>query len=639
MSGVKQNFPLPVLFAISTQSVTGRDQRGGWKFIVLLALCVVLSVAFASGGVKAATVTCTGAGAETATNASSVFYDASAGTCVVADGNPIFALGDIFFLTTISGSAVDFYADNNLDGTLARNDYISCTIGDEGAKTAPTTCNDGNVASGSFTNTLTAKVSSDARATMTVSYTVNSGNSVDITSASVSVVSESSSSSSSSSEAAAQALQASVSRSQTTVVSKNIESRVLSISIGRSAGAAQGQNQGDLPGTSNLVGGGSIVVSNETPVTMNSRGSSFRELAMKASFDTSRTTLSAAGDATEGNDPLRGIEQSLGLLADSGYTVWGHGSYTSVENEQNNSAGDSRYDGDVWGYNLGVDVRLRPELVGGISMGYSQTALTTIYNSGYYDETNWSFSPYVVYQPMDGVTLSTIVGYSLGDVELSRNSSITGSTDSDTWFGALNGAYGLRPSETLPLDVTLNVQFMAARKTVDGYRESDGTQVGNTVSNTRRLQPGVEVAYSFDAADTTVQPFARTDFIYDMVDEINGDKTAYNLGGGLRIISNSTGLSGSIEGERQFGTDDYSEYTVGGLVAYAFAVSSEDGQSLGIVAPYVKSNIGTDDAQTFGTGFTFADQAGAYKSEVNLTHKRAIASSETVTQISIKLAF
>ncbi|UKV15483.1 autotransporter outer membrane beta-barrel domain-containing protein [Thalassospiraceae bacterium SW-3-3] len=605
---------------------------------ILLALCFVLSVTFASGSVKAATVTCTGAGSETTTTTSSVFYDASAGTCSVINGTPSVSVGDIVFVATPSLTQVSFLADNDLNGSVTGSDHLGCTIGDNGSVAAGGNCSDSSVATGSFSNNVKATVSAGEQMTLTVNFTVVATTSVDITSASISTVSASSSSSSST-ETVSQALQASVSRSQTTVISKNIESRVLSISTRRPADVVPDQNQGDVPRASNLVVGSSVAVPSEKPLLMKSRGSSLRELAMKASFDTSRTTLSAAGDATEGSDPLRGIEQSLGLLADSGYTVWGHGSYTSVDNEQNNAAGDSRYDGDVWGYNVGVDARLSPELVGGVSLGYSQTALTTTYNSGYYDETNLTLSPYVVYQPMDGVTFSTILGYSLGEVDLSRDSSVTGSTDSDMWFGALNGAYGLRPSETLPLDVTLNLQFMVARKTVDGYRESDGTQVGKTVSNTRRLKPGVEVAYSFDAADTTVQPFARTDFIYDMIDEINDDKTAYNLGGGLRIISNSTGLSGSIEGERQFGTDDYSEYTIGGLIAYAFAINSEDGQSLGIVAPYVKSDIGTDNAQTFGTGFTFADQAGAYKSEVNLIHKRAVASSETVAQISIKLAF
>ncbi|WP_161794629.1 autotransporter outer membrane beta-barrel domain-containing protein [Thalassospira sp. HJ] len=481
---------------------------------------------------------------------------------------------------------------------------------------------------------------------MTVNFTVSGTTNVDITSASVSLPDEESSSSSSS-ESISHQLQASVSRSQATVVGKNFETRVLAISRAPARGGIAAPNTGgvpapttgDQPSSSSFSAPASSTTAAKPAMVMKSRGTSLRELAMQASFDSSQTTLSAAGDANTGDDPLRGIEQSLGLLADSGFTVWGHGSYTSVDNDRNNAAGDSRYDGDVWGYNLGVDMRLRPELVGGISMGYSQTALTTTYNSGYYDETNWTLSPYVVYQPADGVTLSTIIGYSLGDIDLSRDSSVRGNTDSGMWFGSLSGAYVLRPSETLPLDVTVNVSFMAARKTVDGYTESDGTQVGKTVSNTRRLKPGVEAAYSFDAAGTTLQPFAKTDFVYDMTDETNGDKTAFNLGGGLRIISSATGLSGSIEGEQQLGTDDYSEYTIGGLIAYTFALSGSEGTSLGIVSPYVRSNFNPDSGQTFGTGFTFTAEDGAFSSEVNLTHTNAVSSSETVAQVSVAFPF
>ena len=611
--------------------------------IVLTAFCFAFSAGIMPASVKAATVTCTGVGSDVINTTSHVKFDVSANTCVVANGSPSADTGDIAFLANIAAPVrIRIFADNALDAGSSTSDHLGCTVGDAGTVPAGGACDDTNVPSGTYTNTLTAHVSAGVKMTMSVTFTVVTDTSVDITAASVSTASESSAASSSSNEAVSQALQASVSRSQATVIGKNIEARVLAITTRLPADGVPEQNPGNLPSANSFVALASPATSSiqtKPALVMTSRGSSLRELAMKASFDTSDVKLFAAGDTIEGNDPLRGIEQSLGLLAGSDYTVWGHGSYTSVENEQNNAAGDSRYDGDVWGYNLGVDARLASKLVGGISMGYSQTALTTTYNSGYYDETNWTLSPYAVYQPMDGVTLSAIVGYSFGDVDLSRDSSVSGNTDSGMWFGSVSGAYLLRPSETLPLNITVNVSFLAARKTVDGYTESDGTQVGETISNTRRLKPGVEAAYIFDAAGTTLQPFAKTDFIYDITDETNGDKTAFNLGGGLRIMSDATGLSGSIEGEQQFGTSDYSEYTIGGLIAYGFAVGSTDGSSLGIVSPYFKSNFNPDNGQVFGTGFTFIGDDGVFSSEVKLTYANAAAARETVGQINIAFTF
>ena len=643
---VKEHVVRRVKAASCMQSMSGRGGDFVRNLFVLTIFCLVAGLGMAPSSVHAATVTCTSAAADNPSTVTSVLYSAAGKTCTIANNTQTQNTGDILFVTSGGVNNAQFFGDSSLDGIPQLTDHLGCTIGDLGTVTAGGTCNDGSVAPGTYANTLKANVSAGVVATMTVNFTVV-GTDVDITSASVSLPDDESSSSSSSNESISHELQASVSRSQAAVVGKNIEARVLAISRASATGGVAAPNTGgvpapttgDQPSSSSFSGHTGSTTLAKPAMVMKSRGTSLRELAMQASFDSSQTTLSAAGDANAGDDPLRGIEQSLGLLAQQGYTVWGHGSYTSVNNDRNNAAGDSRYDGDVWGYNLGFDVRLRPELVGGISMGYSQTALTTTYNSGYYDETNWTLSPYIVYQPAAGVTLSSIIGYSLGDIDLSRDSSVTGDTESDMWFGSLSGAYAMRPSETLPLDVTVNVNFMAARKTVDAYTESDSTQVGKTVSNTRRLKPGIEAAYSFDAAKTILQPFAKTDFVYDMTDETNGDKTAFNLGGGLRIISGATGLSGSIEGEQQLGTDDYSEYTIGGLIAYAFSVNGSEGASLGVVSPYVRSNFTPDSGQTFGTGFTFTAEDEAFSTEVNLTHTNAVSSRETVAEINITLAF
>ena len=129
-----------------------------------------------------------------------------------------------------------------------------------------------------------------------------------------------------------------------------------------------------------------------------------------------------------------------------------------------------------------------------------------------------------------------MAGLGRGDVDQTQ-AGASGDTKSSMWFLALRGSYKVQPIAGTPLDVTGRVSLLAGRKTVDAFALSDGTAVGESTANTRRLKPGVELAYTFDTAGAKVQPFVNADLIYDFKDEVNGDKQAFELGGGLRIAS------------------------------------------------------------------------------------------------------
>lgn len=329
---------------------------------------------------------------------------------------------------------------------------------------------------------------------------------------------------------------------------------------------------------------------------------SFRQLGNYLSFS-SANMMDMAASADEG---VSGINMRRDIRTSAPITVWGHAAYSSMDNNYNQSGEDSRYDGDVWGYNVGADYRFLPDMVGGISVGYSDADVNTTYNSGTYKEKGWNFSPYILYQPIKGAQLSLVTGYGFGDVKIKRSSTITGSTDSTSWYADATGSYKVKPTASFPLELTARVEYLWSQKRLDKYTDSSGAQESALTAYTNQFKPGVEAAYDFYAGSVLLQPYVKGDFVYDFSDAVNDDKSAFNLGGGLRVMSGETGWSGEIEGERQFCRESYSEYTIRGLLAYNFGLSSSDDTKLGILAPYVQSRLDEAGGQVFGTGIKFS---------------------------------
>jgi len=606
---------------------------------VLSGICLAVALAgsmSAAEDAHAETISCSGINFEKPGIDSYVSFDFSASTCTITDGGAsLTGLDDIQFMVFVAASSQERfqYGLGGAATSTVPSNSTGCTIGSFSAG-ASSSCLSDRSTNGSETASTTITASDGSLISLDVGYTIaSSGVYVDITSASVTITTASTTSANT--DSAAQAMQDSVSRSQAAVVGKNVEARLASAFMpnGRSLTSSISKD----PSASSSPQFSTFRTNSDTERRAVSRGGSIRELAMLASFDTSRIVLGAVDDE---QDPSMDIEQRQALISDRPYTVWGHGSFTRMDNDRNRTDDDTRYDGDVWGYNMGVDYGFRPDVIAGVSLGYSETDLTTTFNSGTYNETNRTLSPYAMYQPVDGLTLSMIAGYSIGDVNRTRDTTVTGSTGSGMWFTSLGSSYKLYPSEVLPLDVTARLSFLASRKAIEGFNESDSTHVDKTVSNTRRLKPGVEVAYNIDAQGTMVQPFVKGDYVYDFTDKTNDDSGAYDLGGGLRLTSGETGLSGSIEAESQLGRDDYNEYTVSGLVSFGFSVNGEGAGPLGIASPYIKSNFNPDTGQVFGTGIKFTSDGGALNCELSLTHAQTTVGTPVVDgQVRAELRF
>ena len=452
-----------------------------------------------------------------------------------------------------------------------------------------------------------------------------------------------------------------VSRSQTNVIQQNIGARVETVignanadsvnpeAIGDNrAGLADASGYGDdqpfhqfqLPGEVSIIDVGHDDDDRDTRDVM-------RSVAMQASFDSSdiaanmaRESALALGPTDQGTvGGASGVDGRAALANASPITVWGHGSYTSVDNDYDNGTADNRYDGDVWGYNLGADYRFANNVIAGLSLGYNDADLTTTFNDGTYKETAWVASPYVIFSPLENLNIVTEAGYSQGDIDVTRdNDAVTGNTDSAMWYASVKGVYSYRPIEDTPLRLNPSVSLLAARKTVDSYTESDGTFVDSSRSNTRQFKPSLEAAYDFGFNTLTVTPFVETGLVYDFTDELNNDKTAFNLGGGVRLSDRATGFNAALEGSYLAGRSDYTEYTIAGTVSYGFELRDLTGQPVGFVTPFFGSDVDEYGNQAMKGGLGF--DAGPMTSRLSLAHDISKNDdAESKAQISMSLDF
>ncbi|NIY76748.1 autotransporter outer membrane beta-barrel domain-containing protein [Thalassospira sp. HF15] len=594
---------------------------------LLLVMTIVCGFMIADGRdafAATTTITCTNLG--TKASISYVFYDDSAGTCAAVNGSGSSNdLRDIVFEVDNTNLVDEKFKIGTGSGSSS-SAHRGCSMGGFNA-TAGNPCQSDRSTNTNETATVTIDGENGATIRMTVNYTLPLGGNATFHSASVTITTADSASSGSAA-AALRAVQGSVTRSQSVILGQNFGARVANATTGRDLGTVP-----DTVAPTQQFGFASVGLLDD-PMGRKTRteGTTLSGLAMLASFDTSRV-LAAAQTA---DSPTDGAEQRTLLSRESPITIWGHGSFTDVENTRNRTGEDSRYDGSVWGYNLGADYRFSPALVTGMSVGYAQTDITTTFDSGTYDEDTWNLSPYVIYRPSDMLTFSAIGGYAFGDVARSRNGTVTGNTDSQTWYLQVDARQTFQPIADSPFRVTGGLGALTSRNTLSAYTESDGNRVAESSVNTVQLKPNAELAYAFQISQTSLTPYVKAGYIHDFTDQTNGDAGAFDLGGGVRFASGGTGLSGSIEGTRMVGRDDYREYTLSGLVAYGISFSGRDGNFAGTASPYVGTSLSDSGTPEISAGATLTDIDERFSSKLNFSGDPATRSADILITIDLK---
>ncbi|KZC96992.1 MULTISPECIES: autotransporter outer membrane beta-barrel domain-containing protein [Thalassospira] len=578
------------------------------------------------------TITCTNLAAANA-SITNVTYDDSDGTCVAGNGlGSSTALRDIVFQVDNRFAANEIF-EIGTGGGSSNSAHRGCSLGTFNA-TAGNACTTDRVNVTNETATVTIDGENGATIRMTVNYTLSGSGgagTVAFNSASVTITTadaaSDAASSSESSAAALRALQGSVTRSQSVIIGQNFGSRVANVTAGPDIGTVP-----DTTTPTQQFGfASSSLLDDPMDKKTRTEGTTLGGLAMLASFDTSR--LAAAQNA---DSPTDGPEQRTLLSGESPITVWGHGSFTDIENTRNRAGEDSRYDGSVWGYNVGADYRFSPALVAGMSVGYAQTDITTTFENGTYEEDTWNLSPYVIYRPSDMLTFSAIAGYAFGDVARSRNSTVTGNTDSQSWYLQVDARQTFQPIADSPFRVTGGLGALTSRNTLAAYTESDGSRVAESSVNTVQLKPNAELAYSFQISETSLTPYVKAGYIHDFTDQTNGDAGAFDLGGGVRFASGGTGLSGSIEGSRMVGRDDYREYTLSGLVAYGISFTGRDGNFAVTASPYVGTSLSDSGTPEISAGAMLADIDDRFSSRLSLSGDPAAQRADVMITLDLK---
>lgn len=432
-----------------------------------------------------------------------------------------------------------------------------------------------------------------------------------------------------------------VSRSQTTVLQQNIAARVASVisdvnnsnmDVAQRLATSEYQTGTYRAGYTDTALYADSARYDDYRNSISDQSDALRQIAMMGSFDSSTGQgmhmLGLGPTDPRNGGGVSGLDGRSAFATNAPYTFWGHGSFTSVGNDYVNGGQDNRYDGDVWGYNVGLDYRFADTLIAGLSLGYNDTNLTTPFNNGRYQETGWVVSPYAIYRPLDNLTIVGEAGYGIGDIDVRRdNNAVSGNTESDIWYAAVTTSYRVRPVQTLPVSLTPSLAFIAASKAADAYTESDGTNNAAIRSNTRQIKPAIEAAYDFTPTQSLmITPFLEAGLIHDFTDEINNDKTAFNIGGGVRLSDSVTGLNAALEGSYLAGRADYTEYTFGGTVTYGFDLRGDDGRSLGIITPFMTSNLNEYGNQRIRTGIGF--DIGQLTSTLALSHMMSVAADE-----------
>ena len=262
--------------------------------------------------------------------------------------------------------------------------------------------------------------------------------------------------------------------------------------------------------------------------------------------------------------PLNAVDGG-GVIGNT--TIWGGGNYTNLSGS---GSGDLKWDGDLGGITLGIDSKVSPNLLLGLSI--SQTVGSFDYtdedgDEGTHESDLTSIHPYVNWQSGNFDVWAT-VGYGTGEVEIEpdEGESVTEDTDLTAFAIGINNT--VTPAED---DTTIRFKGEASlgEYGVEGATGTDG--------NVARVRVAVEGSNDHqNEIGNTLTSSVELGVRYDGGDSINTG-FGIELGGGLKYISHN-GLR--LEGRAHWlaaHSEEIDEWGVSGLVGYGKGIASKSG--------------------------------------------------------------
>lgn len=306
----------------------------------------------------------------------------------------------------------------------------------------------------------------------------------------------------------------------------------------------------------------------------------------------------APGPSGNRSDTPTGIPGQVGAKAPPGrFTLWGQAGQTRVAN----TLADANYEGTARFYTLGADMRVRDNAVAGVAVGTSNTSIATYFNGGSYREAGITFSPYVAWRPSEQLSLQFVAGVARSTIDTMRSGAIVGDTNARGWYVSGTAAYRLTPDSQWRVEPRANL--LVGKRFVDSFADSGGTFSQKVTTDTTRARVGGDVGYELRFADSTFEPFGRLEYIQDMSDTVNGDRTAFAATGGMRLLRGPT--FGALEWEREFSRNNYFANTLSVILGYRFDL----GEGNGTLTP--SFNMGESGAfSRQGAGLQYSPQPG-----------------------------
>lgn len=308
-----------------------------------------------------------------------------------------------------------------------------------------------------------------------------------------------------------------------------------------------------------------------------------------AASQSSRLISSRVSNALDGNSGFNmasnGFSASTGMSAGDGWRgktgLWVAGSFASVED--NNT--DTAFDGEVYNGFAGVDYKIAPNTVIGISLGYESSDIDTEYNGtatqdGNVEGDGYTIAPYVGVSITDKISADLMAGYSDLEYDTLRfdpvsGTRITGSTDAERYFvsGGVNGQH--RFYENWRLRGRASIFYANEEKDAFTETYTGGTTVAVADQETELGQALLDarLGYMFSHVEPYALVGAEFDFAKDEGEVAvgqtpsNDDDFGAKFGGGVNFQI-TPNFSGGVEAYTVEFRDDYDEYAVtGGLRA------------------------------------------------------------------------
>ena len=288
--------------------------------------------------------------------------------------------------------------------------------------------------------------------------------------------------------------------------------------------------------------------------------------------------------------PLRQLLGRSGFSATSeqggGSTLslWGRGNYTSLEGEPREGGTTYDYDGDSYGFYLGLDGRYGDYLAG-VALGYttgdvslhavSGPAVGAAGDRSDFESDLVTVYPYAAWQPSDRLSVWLLAGYGQGELEIEERRAgmptLKASSDTDLLLGAA-GLSWRRPADN-NVDVLLRLSGTALHGETDGGRfdDADGTAYAKTKTDAQQLRGEAELGQVLDFDDgARLRPYLAVGASYDFGDGARDTMTG-EFGTGFQLHWPRLGLETEWEVQARLASKSkrsYREYTGTGMLRY-----------------------------------------------------------------------